>query len=233
MKIVCMIPARSGSKRIKQKNLRYLGDRPLIYHIINTAKMVQQFDEIYLNANEDIFKLIATAEKISFHQRDLWHGPDVETNDDFLYDFLKKIKCDIVIQLLPTSPFLSADDISDFIEFMVDGDYDTVQSVHNVQIECLFKGNPINFDKRKKMEPSQMLEPIQAYANGVTGWKRNVFLSNMKEYGYGVHGVDSKIGYYALNGISVFDIDTEFDFRIAEHIEKERTKYYTPVDEVI
>ena len=38
MKIVCMIPARIGSKRVKKKNLRLINDKPLISYIIETVK---------------------------------------------------------------------------------------------------------------------------------------------------------------------------------------------------
>ena len=38
MKIITMIPARISSSRVKKKNIRYLGDVPLISHIIRAAK---------------------------------------------------------------------------------------------------------------------------------------------------------------------------------------------------
>ena len=50
MKIVCMIPARLGSQRVKNKNLKLLGDKPLIKHIIHSAKQVKYFDNIYINS---------------------------------------------------------------------------------------------------------------------------------------------------------------------------------------
>ncbi len=46
MKIVAMIPASLGSKRIKLKNLSYLGDKPLVAHPIETAKRAKFFDAI-------------------------------------------------------------------------------------------------------------------------------------------------------------------------------------------
>ena len=36
-RLVAMIPARLGSKRVAKKNLRMLGDKPLVAHIIETA----------------------------------------------------------------------------------------------------------------------------------------------------------------------------------------------------
>ena len=37
MKVLCVVPARSGSKRVKNKNLRLLNGKPLIYYSIKSA----------------------------------------------------------------------------------------------------------------------------------------------------------------------------------------------------
>ena len=60
-KIIAMIPARLGSKRIKNKNLRLLGNKPLIAHVIEAAIKADVFDEIYINSESDIFEEIAKA----------------------------------------------------------------------------------------------------------------------------------------------------------------------------
>ena len=43
MKIIAMIPARMGSQRVKQKNIRLLNGKPLISHIVDTAVKSQVF----------------------------------------------------------------------------------------------------------------------------------------------------------------------------------------------
>ena len=44
-KIIAMIPVRLGSKRVPNKNLRLLGNKPLVAHIIEAAKEANVFDE--------------------------------------------------------------------------------------------------------------------------------------------------------------------------------------------
>jgi len=44
--IVAMIPARSGSQRLKNKNLALIGNKPLIYYAINAAKKSKAFNKI-------------------------------------------------------------------------------------------------------------------------------------------------------------------------------------------
>ena len=56
MKIIGMIPARLGSTRVKNKNLRFLDDKPLIQHIVDAAKGSELLDSIYINSESNIFE---------------------------------------------------------------------------------------------------------------------------------------------------------------------------------
>ena len=44
---IAVIPARAGSKRLKNKNLKLLRGKPLIYYAITTALNSKLFDEVY------------------------------------------------------------------------------------------------------------------------------------------------------------------------------------------
>ena len=54
-KIIAMIPARIGSKRIPKKNLRLINGKPLISYVIETIIKTNIFDDVYLNADDKIF----------------------------------------------------------------------------------------------------------------------------------------------------------------------------------
>jgi len=164
MKIIGTIPARLASTRVKNKNLRKINKNPFIQYIIDSALKSEYLDEIYINSEAPIFKGIADQNNIQFYLRDVFLATDTATNDDFALDFINNIECDILIQLLATSPFITTEDIDRFIGKMLDGEFDTMVSVANVQIESIYKGIPINFDQRKKTPPSQELEPIKAYS---------------------------------------------------------------------
>ena len=81
--------------------------------------------------------------------------------------------------MLPTSPFITSEEIDDFVNQMISKKYDTLISVTHVQIEAIYKNNPINFDQMKQTPPSQSLMPIKAYACGIMGWNSYTF----KKYG--------------------------------------------------
>jgi len=84
LKIIAMVPARLGSKRVKKKNLRLIDGIPLIQYIINAAKESTLIDEIYINSESTQFKNIAKNSGIKFYQRPKNLSSDNATNDDFV-----------------------------------------------------------------------------------------------------------------------------------------------------
>ena len=218
MKIVAMIPARLGSTRVKNKNLRLINQKPLIQYIIDTAIKSKLLDQIYVNSESEIFQNISNKSGIKFYKRSEELASDTATNDDFALDFMENVDCDILIQLLPTSPFLRSEEIDEFINKMIDQDFDTLISVSDIKIESIFKNKPINFEQKKQTPPSQLLEPVKAYACGIMGWKSDNFKQNINNHGAAYHGGDGKIGFFDLKGFSTVDIDNEEDFILAEVI---------------
>ena len=59
LKVVAMIQARFGSKRVIKKNLRLINGRPLISYNIEPAVESQVFDEFYVNSKSEIFSYIS------------------------------------------------------------------------------------------------------------------------------------------------------------------------------
>lgn len=218
MKIVGMIPARAGSKRVKNKNLRMLDGKALIEHIVEASKNVPFFDALYVNSEDEIFRPIAEKHGLNFYKRSEQLASDSATNDEFAMDFITKIGGDILIQMLPTSPFISAEMIKGFVREMLDTEAETLVSVADVRIECMFEGTAINFDQKAQTPPSQLLTPIKAYACGLMGWKTDRFIENIKKFGSAYHGGDGTVGLYTLKGLATVDIDEEQDFMIAEAI---------------
>lgn len=229
-KIVAMIPARLGSKRIPKKNLRMLNGKPLICYAIEAAIEADCFDEIYINSECEIFDEIAESYKIKYYRRADELSTDSSTNDDFVFDFLNH-KCRNmvgysginIIQILPTSPFLSSNEIKEFVNQFEADKNTTLVSVSSNKIECLFENQPINFDRLKHTPPSQLLKPILSYACALMGWDVLNYIKNMELYNCGYHGgnledSETRIGTYTLEGLSCIDIDNESDFQLAEAI---------------
>jgi len=215
---IAMIPARLGSKRVKNKNLRLLGGKPLVEHVIDSVKQTNLFDKIYLNSEGDIFKEVAYNNGINFYKRPNQLASDTATNDEFVEDFISNIDCENIFQILPTSPFVSSNNISNFFEYFFEHSCHTLISQKEVRIECTYENTPINYDKTKQTPPSQELTPIMAYACSLMAWNSAMFIKNMSKFKCAYHGPEGKTGYFKLDGFATVDIDEEFDFLLAEQI---------------
>lgn len=230
MKRICMIPARAGSKRVPKKNVRLLNNKPLVSYAIDAAKQSNIFDQIIVNTDDPLIMKLAFESDIDVYKRPAEFALDSSTNDDFMYDFLKKHECDYVTQLLPTSPLVTADTIRRFIE-MYDSGFETLVSVRKIQIECVFSSLPINFDISTHTLPSQRLTPVYSYACGLMAWNAKKFINAYESNQGAYHGYQTKIGYFEFNEEESIDIDNEGDFKLASAVLNSRMiaeepKYY-------
>lgn len=226
-KIIGMIPARAGSKRVRWKNIRLLDGKPLIAYIIEAAKSSSVFDEIYVNSEADIIGDIAKNCGVKFYKRPAYLTSDKVVNDEFVIDFMRNIPGDILVQMLPTSPLISHEEIRGFVQEMLRKRYDTLISVKNQQIACVYRGKPINFDISDHHISSQQMEPVQSYATVLMAWVYRRFIKNIKKYGGAYHGCNGKVGYYLIKGLSTIDIDDEEDFALAEVALQFKKKRFT------
>lgn len=218
MKIICMIPARLGSKRVKKKNLRLINGIPLISYVIKTLSKSNIFDEIYLNSEASIFEKISKENKIKFYKRSKKLSSDKSTNDEFALDFVNNTNGDILIQVLPTSPLITLNEIENFVKYMLNKKLDTLISVSENKIASVYKNKPVNFKKLKQNPPSQKMEPVYSYATVLMGWKYKVFKKNMSKFKSAYHGGNGRTEYFTLSPMSCIDIDNEEDFQIVEKI---------------
>ena len=111
MKVLALIPARAGSKRIKHKNRKELLGLPLINWTIKTAKKVKELSDIYVSTNDE--EIIKICKKLNVKAP--WKRPENLSSDkassvDVVLHFLnwyekKFSKIDGLLLLQPTSPF--------------------------------------------------------------------------------------------------------------------------------
>ena len=234
-KIVVYVPARMGSQRVPNKNIRLINGKPLIAWAIEAAKASGEFQEIYLNTDGDILRSVARDYGINFYKRNDYLASAAAVNDEWTLDFIENVQADTVVQLLPTSPLITPEEIQDFVKTMIDGKYDTLVSVVNHQIACVYQGKAVNFSTMEKHKSSQGMVPVQSYASVLMAWDTKKYLEHHKKYGFAYHGADGKIGYYVVKGLTTIDIDHEEDFRMAEvamafrnNQTKYEAKYYEP-----
>ena len=117
MRVLGVIPARGGSRRIPNKNIATLADRPLIAYTCEAARESGVFDEIYVNTDAPLIREIARQYGVACPVL----RPAALARDDtstelamrYFLSFLAEHgeTYDVVIVLQPTSPLRSAEDI--------------------------------------------------------------------------------------------------------------------------
>lgn len=213
MKTIAMIPARMGSQRLKKKNLAPLAGQPLISHAIEKCKAAGCFHAIYVNSENTEFAQIADDYGVNFYQRPEELGNSVATSEQFVYDFLKNVDCDLLIQVHSIAPLLTADEVKNFADAFVVSDADVMLSCIEDQIEVAYLGHPVNFSFTKKTN-SQDLAPTQRVTWSITGWRSKSYVSAVEAGNIGTY--NGKIVFHPVSAISGHVIKTQVDLDIAE-----------------
>lgn len=119
--VTAVIPARSGSKGIINKNLQTLGGRSLLQRAIDAALRCEFFDRIMVSTDSEYYAEHArqAGAEVPFLRSSDLAGDAVKTAS-VVEDMLKKVndECDIILLLQPTSPFRNVDDISSALELL-------------------------------------------------------------------------------------------------------------------
>jgi CMP-N-acetylneuraminic acid synthetase len=210
---LAMIPARMGSQRLKQKNLRELGGVPTIVRAIRKCQTAGCFDAIWVNSEHDAFGEIAAAEGVHFHKRPEHLANNTATSEDFVNEFLQAQPCDRVFQVHSIAPLLTAAQVREFVDAMIASDVDTLLSCTHEQIECALDGEPVNFSFTEKTN-SQELRPVQRISWSITGWRRDTYLAAFEAGKTATYS--GTIGFHVLDRLAGHIIKTEEDLQIAE-----------------
>lgn len=217
-KLVVLVPARLGSNRVKVKNLRLLGDRPLIEHCINTLKQSKFLNKnIVINSDSDLFKIVAENQDIGFYKRDPKLATSASLIDDYIYDFISSSDCEYLAVVNPTSPFMSANSYDKAWELFRGSDCDTLLSCEKIQTHCFLGYEPLNFSTKGQHPRSQDLQPVRALNFAISIWNCEKYKSTYEAEGYGVYS--GKIEFFETSGFENIDIDYPDDFQMAEVVQ--------------
>jgi len=160
MKILYLIPARAGSKGLPGKNIKILGNKPLIVHSIDFAIMnIKKGDELCISTNdEDVLRITSDLEIHVPFKRPENLSSDAASSYDVIMHAIKYYEdnnkhFDLVLLLQPTSPFRSQEDFDNLIK-SYDDEVEMVVSVKKAKENpyfTLFEENESGFlDKSKK-----------------------------------------------------------------------------------
>lgn len=114
--MIALIPARSGSKRIPNKNIKDFCGKPLIAYTINAAIASNVFDRIIVSTDSDEIGAIAEKYGAEWIKRPAKISGELSPDAEWIEHIFGQIKpCDFMI-LRPTSPFRTDETIKRAID---------------------------------------------------------------------------------------------------------------------
>lgn len=137
MKILALIPARSGSKSIQHKNLQPVLGKPLLVHSIDHAVESSLIDRVLVSTDSEEYAAIAAeaGAEVPFLRPAEYATDESSDLDVFQHalDWLQEHEGavpDIIVHLRPTYPIRRIEDIDEAIQVLLDNpQLDSVRSV--------------------------------------------------------------------------------------------------------
>ena len=227
-----MIPARAGSERLKSKNLRLLDGKPVISYAIEAAKQSGVFSKIVINSDASIFAEIAARYGVDFYARPEKLGASETKSDDVVADFINTHPGEFIVWVNPIAPLQPAAEIKDVIDFFIQNELDSLITVKNEQVHCIYEGKPINYQEEGLFAKTQDLVPVQSFVYSIMMWRAQTFMDHYSEHGHAL--LSGKVGYFAVSKDSSVILKHEEDLQIMEAIIQARrrppsTPAYDPV----
>ena len=121
MNLVAMIPARSGSKGLPNKNIKNLLGKPILSYSLISALKSEKINSVYLNSDSDEYLDLGKKLGAKTYKRPVELGDDNTSMKAVLSDFSKylinkKEKFDAILVLYPTNPLRTTKFINEFID---------------------------------------------------------------------------------------------------------------------
>ena len=214
MSIIAMIPARMGSERLKLKNLALLNGKPLISYAIEAAKQSGIFEKVVLNSDGEIFRKVAQRYGVDFYHRPEKLGSSETKSDDVVYDFMLAHPSDIVAWVNPISPLQTGDEVRKVISYFVDHELDSLITVKDEKVHCVYQDKPVNFTLEGQFAKTQDLTPVQSFVYSIMMWRSEPFKRAYENQGYAL--MSGKLGYFPVSDLSAIIIKTDADLLMAE-----------------
>lgn len=221
MEPLVIIPARGGSKGVPKKNIKLLGNKPLIQYTIEAA--LEVFEKSQICVSTDDMDIIQLAESLGIEVpfvRPSELAADHSSTQDVLlhalnfYTEKKQKTFEQIVLLQPTSPFRTGKQIKEALD-LFDETCEMVVSVKET------KANPYYILREETsegwLEPSKKGHFIRRQ-DAPKVWELNgaIYIIDVKTLYEKPIAQLTKVRKYEMDEISSHDIDSIFDWQMAE-----------------
>lgn len=224
---ICIITARSGSKGLKNKNIRKLKGLPLLAHTIIAAKKSKMLKKVILSTDSKLYAKIGLkfgAEVPFIRPKSLAtakaHHPDVVNHALKFVEKKENKKFDYVVMLQPTSPFRKSKHINEAIKKFLNEKNNSLISIKkqdyppwwlftlkNKRLSQFLKFKNKNVFNLERQEFPSLYRP-----NGAIYVSKRYILNDGNLIN------PKSCGYYIMEEKDSIDIDNLIDLKVAENL---------------
>ena len=212
MKKVAFIPARGGSKSIKNKNIMPINGKPLIYWTALAAENSKSIEKTYISTDSDEIKSTVQSfgfEKVEVISRSEDTATDTASSESALLEFCKNYDFEDVIFLQATSPLTKSSDIDGAFAQKEEENTDSlISSVKKYQFLWSVEGTPLNYNPQKR--PRRQDWEGYYVENGA------FYISSRKNILESKCRVSGNISFWEMGEETIFEIDEPSDWNIIE-----------------
>lgn len=216
MKVVALMPMKANSERVRGKNFRDFGGKPLFRWMLDTLESIKEIDTIVINTDaRQILEEngLSESERIMIRDRKSEICGDLVSMNLIINDDVQNIDSDIYLMTHTTNPLLSKKSIqlaiSNFKKALESNCADSLFSVNKVQ-ERFYNSEvePLNHDPNNLIR-TQDLDPWFQENSNLYLFTKKSFLSTNARIG-------SKPMTLETPWFESTDIDTPDDWELAE-----------------
>jgi len=213
-KIICFIPIKENSERLKFKNFRKIGNKPLFKHIVDKVIKIKEFDKVIVDTDSKRIQDYCKLKNITFIKRLDYLKSNKSTGNDLLKYWIKvEPDYDYYFQLHVTSPFVKVESIKNCInELKINKKINSIFTAVKEYSWYWYNDKPINF-KKYNLIRSQDLKPIIrdiTFLYGIS--KKEFFKSNSR--------IGTKPYPFLIPKKEAVDINEHFDLLFARNLLK-------------
>lgn len=211
MRILAVIPARSGSRGIPNKNIRIICGQPLIYFSIKNALSSEFVTDVIVTTDSEAVKIIATQMGADCKWRNESLCGDDVTLDAVVYDAIPKLeKWDYIITMQPTSPTLKVETLDSAIQYTITKSLDTlISAINSPHLSWGEKDGEVVPNYKKRLN-RQYLPPCYVETGAFIISKAEVVTADTR--------IGKKVGVYKISEEEAIDIDTFSELRVADEL---------------
>ncbi len=215
MSTIAFVPVRSGSKSIKDKNIKLLNGKPLFFWVLNALQNASEINKIILATDSTNYAEIAKSfnfSKLEIYMRSAENASDTASTESVVLEYLEKTNLnsqDIFVLAQATSPLTKSEDFDNALrQFAYSGKNSMLSCVKSKRFFWDKDGNTINYDYRNR--------PRRQDFDGMFMENGAFYINKVENILKDKNRLSGQIGIYEMHESTAIEIDEPIDWKIVE-----------------